>query len=431
MGRMKRAVSGAAILAMMCGSAFGQVADDSFDAVMQEHKDAWSALSAERNLNGETATELNKEIIAKLDVSTLSMEQIQRMLGVNALYGNYDNEALNARVNEFASAYGKDGAMGMLLLVDFNNRQGKRDEAAEVVVKLLDHPALSDVLKSDSVSSLLSAMSQYAQADEGANYEKVAKLVLSLPSDLDEKGVGALRQTVVGLTKVVNDETRSLHNKVLAKAIELTEKQIEGMPEDKAKRLKDSLAFYKGPFARGELIDNPMPQMDVIWASNSEVTSMEAYRGKVLVLDFWATWCGPCISSFPNIKKVNDYYKGYDVAIVGVTSLQGFSVNGPTKERIDCTDNTELEYEEMLKFMEYQENMNWEVVFTEQSCFNPDFGVMGIPHMAMVDPSGKVRHNALHPSGVSFEAKVEMINAMLLEAGLEVPPAQEKAAAGG
>ena len=42
-------------------------------------------------------------------------------------------------------------------------------------------------------------------------------------------------------------------------------------------------------------------------------------KGKVLVVDFWATWCEPCIAEIPKFNKIADEYKGKDVQIVGIT----------------------------------------------------------------------------------------------------------------
>ena len=42
------------------------------------------------------------------------------------------------------------------------------------------------------------------------------------------------------------------------------------------------------------------------------------YQGKVVILDFWATWCGPCQKSMPHIEKVNKMIQGQDVVVVGV-----------------------------------------------------------------------------------------------------------------
>lgn len=42
-------------------------------------------------------------------------------------------------------------------------------------------------------------------------------------------------------------------------------------------------------------------------------------KGKVLVLDFWATWCEPCISEIPKFNKMSDEFKGKNVEVVGIT----------------------------------------------------------------------------------------------------------------
>ncbi len=47
--------------------------------------------------------------------------------------------------------------------------------------------------------------------------------------------------------------------------------------------------------------------------------SLEQYRGKVVLLDFWAVWCGPCISEMPNVKRVYNTYKDQGFEIIGVS----------------------------------------------------------------------------------------------------------------
>lgn len=56
------------------------------------------------------------------------------------------------------------------------------------------------------------------------------------------------------------------------------------------------------------------------------------YRGKVVVLDFWATWCGPCRASFPNMQELVNEYKNKDVAFFFIDVWQEGTVNEINKE---------------------------------------------------------------------------------------------------
>lgn len=167
--------------------------------------------------------------------------------------------------------------------------------------------------------------------------------------------------------------------------------------------------------AKSGVVGKPAPALDFTWSSiPNGPKSLADLKGKVVVIDFWATWCGPCISSFPNVAELVSHYEGLDVVVLGVTSIQGFVANLGSS-RIDTKDDPKREMALMHDFIKAK-NVTWPIVFSEQPVFNEAYGVSGIPHMAIVAPDGTVRHNGLHP-GAPHAEKVEKIDALLKEFG--------------
>ena len=71
--------------------------------------------------------------------------------------------------------------------------------------------------------------------------------------------------------------------------------------------------------------------VDLPWltTSQSRVFNLDDYRGKVVLLDFWASWCGPCLRAMPDISKLHDKYKDQGFTVIGINR----EPNNPQKAR--------------------------------------------------------------------------------------------------
>ncbi|HPD13787.1 MAG TPA: TlpA disulfide reductase family protein [Planctomycetota bacterium] len=111
------------------------------------------------------------------------------------------------------------------------------------------------------------------------------------------------------------------------------------------------------------------------WVANKPVT-LEAAKGKVLVVEFWATWCQPCRRTIPHINKLHKKYGDKDVVFVGITEEDEATVK---------------------KYMETMA-MDYHVGLDDAGKTNNAYmkGVAGIPHAFVVDRDGKVAWHG-HP----------------------------------
>jgi cytochrome c biogenesis protein CcmG, thiol:disulfide interchange protein DsbE len=74
------------------------------------------------------------------------------------------------------------------------------------------------------------------------------------------------------------------------------------------------------PAAEGGLVGNPAPEFSVVTVTGAHgPVSLKQLHGKVVLVDFWGTFCTPCKSSFPKLQALNAKYAGSGLEIVGIS----------------------------------------------------------------------------------------------------------------
>lgn len=166
--------------------------------------------------------------------------------------------------------------------------------------------------------------------------------------------------------------------------MEFMEKAKKYVDADQLKILEDKASeLYEAK--KGErAIDFTCPD------ANGKMHSLSDYKGKVVVVDVWATWCGPCRAELPHLKKLEKAMEGKDVVFIGVS--------------VDEKKN----YEKWKKFLVEEQLPGVQLFADGWSKITKDYKITGIPRFMVFAKDGSiVESHAPRPSDPSLQDMIE------------------------